>query len=136
MINQGEVILGIGCDIIEIDRFHKAMQKHPLTFLNKLFSSKEQEYCMRYTDQERHFAARFSAKEAVAKALGVGFGKDLAFLDIEILSNDLGKPSIFLREEKQIFFENPLFHLSMSHCQAYATAMVIATKRIDCRNNL
>ena len=121
-------IYGIGTDIIEIERFKEAFNQHGQKFLDKLFSAKEQNYCKRYADPIGRFAVRFSAKEAVAKALGVGFGQNLSFLDIEILNEPSGKPSVYLSKTASTHFENPTFHLSLSHCHKYATATVIALK--------
>ena len=121
-------IFGLGTDIIEIDRFKEAMEKYGQRFLDRLFSKKEQEHCQKYSDPERRFAARFSAKEAVVKALGEGFGKNLTFHDIEILNHPSGKPFATLSETSSTHFGNPVLHLSISHSKAYATATVIALK--------
>ena len=121
-------ILGVGCDIIEIDRFKQAIEKHKQRFLDRLFSKREQEHCLKYNDFERRFAVRFAAKEAVAKALGEGFGKNISFLDIEILNQESGKPFVILSEKCRDHFDNPTFHLSLSHCHSYATATAIAVK--------
>lgn len=119
-------ILGLGIDIIEIERIKDAIKKNGDRFLNRLFSKKEQEYCNQLkNDPSIRFAARFCAKEAVAKALGCGFGKELTFLDIEIQNNQKGKPLVFLSEKANAQFQNPLLHLSLSHCKLFANAVVI-----------
>lgn len=123
-------ILGVGTDIIEINRFESAMKKYGQKFLDKLFSKKEQEYCLRYNEPGRRFAARFSAKEAVVKALGEGFGKHVSFLDIEILNQENGRPLITLSDPCAKHFDHPTFFLSISHSKEYATAMVVATKML------
>lgn len=124
-----EEILGIGTDIIEIKRFKEAMDKYGQKFLDRLFTQNEQDHCHKYSDPTMRFAARFSAKEAVVKSLGVGFGKHIAFLDIEIQSHPSGQPFISLSTQCQSHFEGLTFHLSMSHCHNYATATVIALKK-------
>ncbi len=121
-----QTIIGIGVDIIEIDRFRSAMHKYGQRFLDKLFTKNEQQHCLRYKDPEPRFAARFSAKEAVVKALGEGFGKNISFLDIEILNHPNGKPSATLSDKCSKHFHHPIFHLSMSHSRDYATASAIA----------
>lgn len=120
-------ILGVGTDIIEIDRFRKAMDKYGQRFLDRLFSSKEQEHCERYSDPERRFAARFCAKEAAVKALGVGFGKHVRFLDVEVLNQESGRPILVLSPSVQEYFNYPEMFLSISHAKHYATALVVAT---------
>src|SRR5271155_5534584 len=88
-------ILGIGNDIIEVERIRKSIDTHGLRLLTRLFTTKEQDYCLKYKDPVPHFAGRFSAKEAVVKALGTGFGEHVSWLDIEILNDTLGKPHVF-----------------------------------------
>ena len=119
-------ILGLGTDILEISRFKETLDKHGQKFLDKVFSPKEQEYCRRYQDPTSRFAVRFAAKEAVAKALGTGFGKHLSFQDIEILNDPSGKPSVLLSPAAAAHFDNPTFHLSLSHSHHYATATALA----------
>lgn len=121
-------ICGIGTDILEIERFKEALQKHGQAFLDKLFTKQEQEYCKRFSDPIGRYTARFSAKEAVAKALGTGFGKELAFHDIEILNESSGKPTVKLSSNALTRFGHPTIHLSISHSTHYATATAIATK--------
>lgn len=120
-------LIEIGTDIIAISRFRKSVERHEKNFLDKIFTKQEQEYCKKYSDPMPRLAARFSAKEAVAKALGCGFNKDLGFLDIEIINNELGKPTITLSHKAIKAFNNPSIKISLSHCKEYATATAIAT---------
>ncbi len=118
-------IKGIGTDIIEISRLKKAYARQKKPFLDKLFTKKEQEYCNKFKSPFLHFAARFAAKEALVKALGTGFGKDVSFLDIEITNNSNGKPEIRLSENLNKQFNTSKIHLSMSHSNDNAIAFVI-----------
>ncbi len=119
---------GIGNDIIEIERIESSIKEYKEKFLNRIFTKKELEYCSKYKDAIPHFAARFAAKEAIAKALGVGIGKTLAWHDMEILNNQEGKPEVFFSEKAKATFSNPQVLLSMSHCKAYATAVALYQK--------
>lgn len=119
------MIHGIGTDIIEIDRIRNSIERHGLHFLNRLFSQKEQDYCYRFQDPSPHFAGRFSAKEAIAKALGTGFGEQLSWHDIEIVNDDLGKPVVYLSETLKAKYKNPQILLSISHSTSHATATAI-----------
>lgn len=119
------MILGIGNDIIEIQRIREAIARHELRFLNRLFTPQEQDYCLSRKDPAIHFAGRFAAKEAAVKALGTGFREDIEWTDFEIIHDNKGKPSIKLSEKILIKFHSPLLHLSISHCHHYATAVVI-----------
>lgn len=117
------VEVSIGTDIIEVNRIRDAINRHGRRFLDRLFTPKEQTYCNKHRLSERHYAGRFAAKEAIAKAFGTGFGKDLAFNDIEILNNASGKPLVTIRGEPQQHLA-----LSISHCKEYATASAIILK--------
>lgn len=116
---------GHGIDIIEIDRIQNIIEKYQHKFLERIFTPNEIAYCQKKSHPFSHFAVRFAAKEAVVKALGVGFGKHIAFLDIEIISSALGKPEVILSERANKIFSFPRLLLSMSHCKNYATSSVI-----------
>lgn len=112
--------LGIGNDIIEIERIRKSLQKHGQRFLDKLFTKTEQTYCQRHADPVPSYAGRFAAKEAVVKALGTGFNGQIGWLDIEIINDEAGKPEVWIQSEPAEIL------VSISHCKAYATAVAIA----------
>ena len=119
------MIRGLGNDIIEISRMRSSIERHGLHFLNRLFSQKEQDYCYRFQDPSPHFAGRFAAKEAIAKALGTGFGAHLAWHDVEIINDEQGKPVVYLSTAVQEKHNNPKILLSISHCNEYAMATAI-----------
>lgn len=116
---------GLGCDIIEIDRMRTSIDRHGQHFLNRLFSQTEQDYCYKFQDPAPHFTGKFAAKEAVAKALGTGFGANLSWHDLEIINDEKGKPVVFFNETAQQRFENPSILLTVSHCNTYAVAVAI-----------
>jgi len=119
-------ILGIGTDVIEIERIMKAGEKNP-RFLDRILTEKEKEYCFSSGSRYQSVAARFAGKEAVAKALGCGFSK-FSFQDIEILNNESGKPEVILKIMALKIFEElgaKEIHLSLSHSKKAATAFVI-----------
>jgi len=116
---------GLGSDIIEISRMRTSIERHGLHFLNRLFSKKEQDYCYKFQDPAPHFAGKFAAKEAIAKALGTGFGSDLAWHDVEVLNDERGKPSVFFSEVAKARFHNPKIKVSVSHCTSYAMAVAL-----------
>ena len=111
----------IGIDIIEIERIERSIEKHGDHFLKKLFTDNELAADMPL----QSIAGRFAAKEAIAKALGTGFGEDLAWHDIEITSDDKGAPKVSLNKKAAERFNNPQLHISISHCKTYATAIAI-----------
>lgn len=122
---MGNNIYGLGTDILEIARLRRLIESHGTKALSRLFTPKERLYCLKHKDPVPHFAGRFSAKEAIVKALGCGFGKQASWHDIEILNNDQGKPDVFLSPALAAKFKNPKILLSISHCKNYATATAI-----------
>ena len=119
------MIKGIGNDIIEIDRIRKTIEKHGAHFYQKIFTEEELEYCLAHKDSALPLAGRFSAKEAIAKALGTGFGKSVSFQDIEILNDELGRPIVEFSDTLNEEFNFPHILISISHCKEYATAIAL-----------
>jgi holo-[acyl-carrier protein] synthase len=119
------MILGLGNDIVEIERIKEAIAEHGDRFLNRCFTPKEQAYCASHADTTPYYAGRFSAKEAIVKALGSGFGEHATFLDIEIVNNAQGKPEVFFSDKLKKHFGNPQVVVSISHCRNYVTAVAI-----------
>jgi len=121
------MIKGVGTDIIEVERVASKIQKES-GFRELVFSAEEIKYCEAKTNKYEHYAARFAAKEALGKALGLGWSEGTTINEVEILNNIDGKPYInFLGETaKQIASLNlGNIHVSLSHIKTYATAIVI-----------
>lgn len=129
-MKQNTQVIGIGTDILAIDRIGASADKYKGKFLDKLFTKEEQEYCHKYKDSIPRFAGRFCAKEAIAKAFGCGFGEDLGFLDISILNNNNGKPEVILSKKILQKFGKVSVLLSISHCKEYATASAIVLQEM------
>ena len=86
------MIFGIGTDIIEVGRMEKHLDKND-ALMRKLYTEAEQKYCNKgKVTKYQCFAARFAAKEAFFKALGTGYRYGMAFHEIEVLNDKLGKP--------------------------------------------
>lgn len=113
---------GLGIDIVAVERIQKACIENE-NFCQTLFTQEEQQYCQTYKNPFPHYAGKFAAKEAVAKALQCGFGKTLSWLDIQILSTGKTAPQVLLSPAAQEAFSFPQFLLSISHCKEYATAV-------------
>ncbi len=121
------MIFGIGTDIIEVGRVARMVSKGR-HFLETVFTEKEMEYCDTKVRKSEHYAARYAAKEATLKAMGVGWRGGLAFCDIEVLNDELGRPQVFPRGQVKRFFEQHRIRrtsLSLSHSQENAVAVVI-----------
>jgi holo-[acyl-carrier protein] synthase len=121
------MIYGIGVDLIEIDRIKQAIERNGQRFIDRVYTKAEQEYC-EHRPSFACYAARFTAKEACLNALGTGLRKGMRWQDIEVYTDELGKPHVqlygYLEERaKQENFEH--VHLSLSHSSAYAIAQVV-----------
>ena len=86
------MIVGTGIDVVEIGRIQKSMDRYGQRFLNRVYTSAEQAYCLRKRKSAESFAARFAAKEAGAKALGTGIRYGVNWLEIEVAREAGGRP--------------------------------------------
>jgi holo-[acyl-carrier protein] synthase len=121
------MIYGIGVDLIEIDRIKQAIERNGQRFVDRVYTKAEQEYCAQ-RPSFACYAARFTAKEAFLKALGTGLRKGMRWQDIEIYTDELGKPHVQLHgylEERAKREKFERVHLSLSHSSAYAIAQVV-----------
>lgn len=116
---------GLGNDIIEIERIRQTIEKHGPRFYQKIFTEKELDYCLSHKDSAPILAGRFAAKEAIAKALGTGFGKSVSFLDIEISNDELGRPLVEFSDSINQDFNSPQVLITISHCKDYASAVAL-----------
>lgn len=120
------MIVGVGCDIIEIERIARAIKSE--SFIRRVFTAEEVAYCQRRRQQAAaSFAARFAAKEAVLKALGTGL-REGSLQEIAVDNDGLGKPLVqlsghFAMLAKQLGVKN--IQISLSHSRELATAYVI-----------
>lgn len=124
------MIHGIGTDIIEVDRIRKTMEADP-GFKHEIFTVAEIAYCESKAYKYQHFAARFCAKEAVLKALGLGINHAVKLADIEVYNDSTGKPLIRLTGTAKDFSRNIGFLkilVSLSHLKDIAKAVVIIEK--------
>lgn len=117
----------IGVDVIEIDRIALALQRHGGRFLERIYTSRELDYC---GARIASLATRFAAKEAIAKALGTGIGA-VHWTDIEVLSDARGKPNVRLGGHAAWRAEQlGIAHLevSLSHSRTVAVAVVVTSR--------
>lgn len=119
------MILGLGNDIIEIERIRSAISKPK--FSERVFTLKELEEMGAKGDRAESYAGKFAAKEAVSKALGTGV-RGFELTDIEILKDELGKPSVYLKNSLAEKYSQYKIEISISHCRDYAAAVAIIFK--------
>ena len=120
------MIVGIGNDIIEIERVEKAISKEG--FIAKVYTQREIENIVKRGNRTETYAGIFSAKEAISKAIGTGV-REFALTDFEILNDDLGKPYVIVSDKLNKIIqrkkENYQIEIAISHSKKYATAMAI-----------
>ena len=90
------MIVGLGVDLEEISRVREVISRHGETFLRRVFTEGEIEYCERHRDSAERYAGRFAAKEAAMKALGTGWSKGVRWRDIEVTRVRGQRPSLVL----------------------------------------
>jgi holo-[acyl-carrier protein] synthase len=120
------MIIGIGTDHIEVKRIEKSIESE--SFLQKIFTRTEIEFCNSKKQNGQCYAARFAVKEAFLKALGTGLRGALRFQDIEVMNNELGKPEINVSGEAKKYCDEmsvKKIHVSLSHIKDSAMAIVI-----------
>ncbi|CRX39517.1 holo-ACP synthase [Estrella lausannensis] len=125
--------LALGTDIIEIQRIRESIERRGEPFLRRILTPSEYDYCMRFNPPYARIAGRFAGKEAIAKALGTGIGEEVSWLDIEILNEASGKPTVILSEKAQGLVDsitrNGHILISISHCKEFATATALLQTR-------
>ena len=119
------MIIGIGIDIIEINRIEKVMLRTS-SFIEKSFTSNEIEYFKLKGLKGNVIAGNFAAKEAISKAIGTGF-RGFGLKDIEVLRDDLGKPVVNLSYKiyKLLDIKEFNIHVSISHSKENAIAYAV-----------
>lgn len=127
------MIYGIGIDLVRVKRIEDALRRFGERFQEKVFTAGEIKYCLQKRNPFPNFAARFSAKEAFVKALGLGIRRGVHWRDVEVQRGPLGKPVLKLsgraleicqRERVEGIF------LSLTHDHEYSSAMVVLEKKI------
>ena len=122
------MILGLGTDLVELDRFAEAFERQGEALLARLFTERERALFAGDPQLVRRAAARFAAKEAALKALGTGWGQGLGWHDVEVLGGRGGPPSLELtgaaRTRLQALGARNA-HVSISHTETLACATVI-----------
>ena len=115
-----------GTDIIEIDRIKNSIDKFGKTFINRIYTKNEIDYCESKKNQKyQHYAVRFAAKEAIFKAISSELKEkyEVSWKDLEIVNDCNGRPIIKFNED---FFSNiESQDISLSHCKNYAVANVV-----------
>ena len=121
------MILGVGVDVVDLERFGAVLARQP-SIVDRLFTTGERAYAELGQDPVERYAARFAAKEATLKALGVGIGT-VGWHDIEVVRSESGRPSVLLRgaaaeRARQVGISR--VDVALTHSDLVAEAVVIA----------
>lgn len=121
-------LAGIGVDMLEIARMQHALDERPY-FIRRLFTEDERMYCEHTARPAEHYAGRFAAREAVLKALGLGFGNGVGIGDVSVVRDDSGRPHALLAgRAAEVALEQGVREvaLSISHTHDVAVANAVA----------
>ncbi len=119
--------LGIGIDMVEVERIQHSLDRFGEKFMKRVFSEGEIAYCQSMKFPARHFAARFAAKEAVSKAFGTGIGKAMSWREIDVHKKTSGEPFVVLHGGAETFAKErgvKSVSISLSHTDHHAIAMI------------
>jgi holo-[acyl-carrier protein] synthase len=122
------MVIGIGTDLIEIARIEQSVARYGDRFLERVFTPAEIAYCRRKKNAAESFAARFAAKEAGAKALGTGISHGISWLELEVLREPTGKPTLALTgraADRAQSLGVARISLSLTHSRTVSLAVVV-----------
>jgi holo-[acyl-carrier protein] synthase len=122
------MVLGVGIDLIEVERIDAAHRRFGERFVQRVLRPDEIAYCLNHKQPAPFLAARFAAKEAIAKAFGTGIGAALGWQDMEVGKHDNGKPYVLLHGAGEALLKQRgarTVHLSLSHTSNHAVAVAI-----------
>ena len=122
------LIIGMGVDLAEVERIRGAIERYGETFLRRVYTAAEREYCDKFRNKYERYAGRFAAKEAAMKALGTGWRRGVRWVDFEVVRERGGRPTIRLDGTARAIAEElgvKRIALSITHTEAMALAQVI-----------
>ena len=131
VLPPGGVLIGLGCDIIEVERIRSALEKHGDRFLKRVFTEEEQAYCNSVKYGHKHYAARWAAKEAVSKAFTTGIGPHLDWTSVSVYHGSRHEPLARLDAKAEALLKQvgaTHVWLSLSHVDSHAMAVAALVK--------
>jgi holo-[acyl-carrier protein] synthase len=121
-------VLGVGVDLVENARIQRSSDRFGERFLHRIFTAGETAYCQSIKFPARHFAARFAAKEAVAKEFGTGIGGAMGWKEIDVHRKPSGEPFVVLAGGAKKLGEErgvTAVWITLSHTEQHAMAMIV-----------
>ncbi len=125
------MIIGVGIDNVQSKRMKEMLLKWADRVEDRVFTEEELQYSKAKGESHLHLAARFAAKEAFFKALGMGLSQGMTWTDVQVRNNESGKPYLELRKRAQEIAREmgvAHIHVSLTHTEECAVAVVILEK--------
>jgi holo-[acyl-carrier protein] synthase len=122
----GGVLIGLGADVIEVERIRGVLERQGERFLGRVFTDEERAYCSKMAQPHKHLAARFAAKEAVSKAFTTGIGAELGWRSASVYHGARGEPLVRLDEKGEALLRQvgaTRILLTLSHTETVAMAV-------------
>jgi holo-[acyl-carrier protein] synthase len=133
VLPPGGVLLGLGCDVIEVERIRGVLDRQGAHFLQRVFTEEERVYCFSHKFPHQHLAARFAAKEAVSKAFTTGIGAELGWKTVSIYHGSRKEPLVRLDEKgAALLARTGATHVlvSLSHTALVAMAVAALVRQV------
>jgi holo-[acyl-carrier protein] synthase len=128
---RGELAVRVGVDLVSVGRLERLLSEHP-DKIGELFTPGEIAYCDGKRRRLEHLAARFAAKEAVLKAFGTGLARRMAWTEVEVVNDKVGRPVIVLHGEVAAWAVKSgvgNVDVSLAHSDGIAIAQAVAVGR-------
>lgn len=122
------MIVGLGIDLVEIERISSNIEKHGERFLNRVFTQRELDFCLKRKIPAPGLAARFAAKEAAMKALGTGYGQSVGWHDVELVGGGDTAPDLEFHagaQQRAQMLKVKRAHVTITHERSMAAAVVV-----------
>lgn len=126
----GGILLGLGCDLIEVDRVRGVLERQGERFIKRVFTDEERAYCDSLKHPHKHYAARFAAKEAISKCFTTGIGVEFGWRSASVYHGERHQPLVRLDEQgaallKSIGADAVIVSLSHTETSAMAVAAIL-----------
>jgi holo-[acyl-carrier protein] synthase len=127
----GGVLIGLGCDVIEVERVRGVLERQGERFLERVFTEEERAYCSKMAHPHKHYAARFAAKEAISKCFSTGIGKDFGWRSASVYHGERHQPLVRLDAQGGALLRAvgaTRIHLTLSHTDTVAMAVAVLVR--------
>jgi holo-[acyl-carrier protein] synthase len=124
----GGIVIGIGCDLIDVQRIHDVIARSGDRFLTRVFTDEERAYCATKAHPHKHLAARWAAKEAVSKCFTTGIGAELGWKSVSVYHGERLEPLIRLDERGLDLLRRvggASVQVTLSHTETTAMAVAV-----------